>query len=96
MQMANCWYIRLGHPNPETNRQRHNTVSWEATLWYPEGPLALRWGRVAGYDKPGYIRTGVSRGLPSPRARFEAMNLVESKQRRGYQIVRRGHLVMHN
>lgn len=46
------------------------------------------------HDRPGFVKTGVPAGLPILQALAGALDLVASKQRRGYQVVGRGRLYL--
>ncbi len=93
MQISSGLYIRLEHHDIKTKRHRHYTVSWEPTLWHPDEALVHRWGRVASFDRTAYNKTlAEPRGLPTSQARDNALGIIDSKQRRGYQFVRCGRM----
>ena len=76
------WHIQLQRCDPPRNVQRHYSISWEPCLFYPQGALVRRWGRIGGYTR---VHTPEPCASPAEGIQRGAQ-LLRRRLRRGYRI----------
>jgi predicted DNA-binding WGR domain protein len=82
-ELDNEAYVRLESIDPEANRFRFYTFTWQQTLW-GEWTIRCTWGRIGSPGRSRTAYTGLRDELPTALA-----DLVARRLRRGYRL-RRG------
>ena len=73
--------VRLVSVDPERNRARFYTLTWQPALW-GGGAIVRTWGRLGG---PGRAMTAFYPDRASAQASVE--RLIRRRLRRGYRVV---------